>query len=259
MNTSSPNNPSRRTVLKSIGVTTTVTVSGLLPSAIYAATPTAANDKLRVGLIGAGNRAKWRTRALSRESHRAELVAVCDCYLPQIDALAYQALEIPEEADRRLAEALGSLQHGKFSFASILDNLELLASILREQGDEKRAEEVLQLSLAISEEQHFEDWRKPQTLSLLAEISMAQQQPAKAREQLLEACRILDEYSNEAERRVRTATHGEKFNRVYRRLMQQIVAMSESLNDISEAGDWQSKLDAIDSSVPPQLLKTHAK
>ena len=85
MNTSPQNNPSRRTVLKSIGATTTLAASGLLPSMIYAAPSASANDKLRVGLIGAGNRAKWLTRALSRESHRAELVAVCDCYLPQID------------------------------------------------------------------------------------------------------------------------------------------------------------------------------
>lgn len=55
---------------------------------IYAAPSASAKGKLRVGLIGAGNRAKWLTRALSRESHRAELVAVCDCYLPQIDKLA---------------------------------------------------------------------------------------------------------------------------------------------------------------------------
>jgi tetratricopeptide (TPR) repeat protein len=173
--------------------------------------------------------------------------------------IAYQALKMPEEANRRLDEALGALQHGKFSFASILDNLELLASILRQQGDEKRAEEVLQLSLSISEEQHFEDWRKPQTLSLLAEISMAQHQPAKAKEQLLKAYRILDEYSKEAEQRVRSPKHGENFNRVSRRLMQQIVAMSESLNGSSETGDWQSKLDAIDSYEPPQLLKTQTK
>ena len=88
MNPSPQNKTSRRSVLKSIGATTTLAASGLLPSAIYAAPPASANDKLRVGLIGAGNRAKWLTRALSRESHRAELVAVCDCYLPQIDLLA---------------------------------------------------------------------------------------------------------------------------------------------------------------------------
>jgi eukaryotic-like serine/threonine-protein kinase len=164
--------------------------------------------------------------------------------------IAYQALEMPEEANRRLDKALGSPEHGKFSLASMMDNLELLASILREQGEEKRAEEVLQLSLSISEEQRFEDWRKPQTLSLLAEISMAQQQPAKAKEQLLEAYRILEGYSNEAERRGRSTTHDEECKRVSRRLMQQIVAMTESFDDVSEAGDWQSKLDAIDSYVP---------
>jgi predicted dehydrogenase len=99
MNTSPQNNPSRRTVLKSIGATTTLAASGLLPSLIYAAPSATANDKLRVGLIGAGNRAKWLTRALSRESHRAELVAVCDCYLPQIDLLAADNKSDPQAGD----------------------------------------------------------------------------------------------------------------------------------------------------------------
>ncbi len=88
MNTLPQNEPSRRTALKSIGATTALAASGLLPSTIYAAPSASANGKLRVGLIGAGNRAKWLTRALGRESHRAEMVAVCDCYLPQIDVLA---------------------------------------------------------------------------------------------------------------------------------------------------------------------------
>ncbi len=83
----------------SIGVTTTLAASGLVPSAIYAAPPTSANDKLRVGLIGAGGRAKWLTRALGRESHRAELVAVCDCYLPQIDVLAADNKNNPRAGD----------------------------------------------------------------------------------------------------------------------------------------------------------------
>ena len=99
MNPSAQNNPSRRTVLKSIGATTTLAASGLFPSMIYAAPATSANEKLRVGLIGAGNRAKWLTRALSRESHRAELVAVCDCYLPQIDALAADNKNDPTAGD----------------------------------------------------------------------------------------------------------------------------------------------------------------
>lgn len=99
MNSSPKNIPSRRTVLKSIGATTTLAASGLLPSMIYAAPPAAANKKLRVGLIGAGNRAKWLTRALGRESHRAELVAVCDCHLPQIDALAADNTKNPRAGD----------------------------------------------------------------------------------------------------------------------------------------------------------------
>lgn len=99
MNSSPKNIPSRRTVLKSIGETTTLAASGLLPSMIYAAPPAAANNKLRVGLIGAGNRAKWLTRALGRESHLAELVAVCDCHLPQIDALAADNTKNPRAGD----------------------------------------------------------------------------------------------------------------------------------------------------------------
>ena len=93
------NDPSRRTALKSIGATTALAASGLLPQKVYAAPAAAANDKLRVGLIGAGNRAKWLTRALSRESDRAELVAVCDCYLPQIDFLAADNKKNPKVGD----------------------------------------------------------------------------------------------------------------------------------------------------------------
>jgi predicted dehydrogenase len=80
--------PSRRTALKLIASTSALIATGLLPSLIYAAPSKSANNKLRIGLIGAGTRAKWLTRALSRELDRAELVAVCDCHLPQIDLLA---------------------------------------------------------------------------------------------------------------------------------------------------------------------------
>jgi predicted dehydrogenase len=86
-------------MLKSIGATGGMAASGLMSSMIYAAPSTTAIDKLRVGLIGAGNRAKWLTRALGRESHRAELVAVCDCYLPQIDALAADNRDNPKAGD----------------------------------------------------------------------------------------------------------------------------------------------------------------
>ncbi|XZE56554.1 Gfo/Idh/MocA family protein [Planctomycetaceae bacterium SH139] len=99
MNPSPHSHPSRRTALKSIGATTTLAASGLVPSMIYAAPSTSGSDKLRVGLIGAGGRAKWLTRALGRESHRAKLVAVCDCYLPQIDALAADNKNDPRAGD----------------------------------------------------------------------------------------------------------------------------------------------------------------
>lgn len=99
MNPCPHSHPSRRTALKSISATTTLAASGLVPSMIYAAPSTSGSDKLRVGLIGAGGRAKWLTRALGRESHRAELVAVCDCYLPQIDALAADNKNDPRAGD----------------------------------------------------------------------------------------------------------------------------------------------------------------
>lgn len=99
MKPSPENKTSRRSALKSIGATTTLAASGLLTSTIYAAPRTSEDKKLRVGLIGAGNRAKWLTRALSRESDRAELVAVCDCYLPQIDALAADNKNNPRAGD----------------------------------------------------------------------------------------------------------------------------------------------------------------
>ncbi len=92
----SPKVFSRRAVMKSIGGFTALAASGLLPSAIHAAPATSGTDKLRIGLIGAGTRAKWLTRALSRDAHRAELVAVCDCYLPQIDALAADNKQDPK-------------------------------------------------------------------------------------------------------------------------------------------------------------------
>ncbi|MEL6107523.1 MAG: Gfo/Idh/MocA family oxidoreductase [Planctomycetota bacterium] len=99
MNSSPQSDSSRRAALKSIGTTAALTASGLLPKAVHGAPAAPTNDKLRVGLIGAGNRAKWLTRALSRESDRAELVAVCDCYLPQIDALAADNTKNPKAGD----------------------------------------------------------------------------------------------------------------------------------------------------------------
>jgi predicted dehydrogenase len=99
MNHSTQKHSSRRTALKSISATTALAASGLLPSAVHSAPAASASDKLRVGLIGAGGRAKWLTRALGRESDRAELVAVCDCYLPQIDGLAADNTKDPKAGD----------------------------------------------------------------------------------------------------------------------------------------------------------------
>lgn len=67
----------------------TLALPTIIPAHVLAAPGrTGANGKIRVGLIGAGNRAKWLTRTLSREESRAELVSVSDCYLRQVVSLA---------------------------------------------------------------------------------------------------------------------------------------------------------------------------
>jgi predicted dehydrogenase len=81
-----PSVASRRELLKGAAM---LAVPTFVPfTAIAELSRTSANDKIRVGLIGAGNRAKWLARSIAREGNRAELVAVCDCYLPQVDVLA---------------------------------------------------------------------------------------------------------------------------------------------------------------------------
>jgi predicted dehydrogenase len=83
------NSASRRNFLKTASTASLLALPTFIPSTALAAPDrTGANGKIRVGLIGAGNRAKWLSRCMARESARAELVAVCDCYLPQVDALA---------------------------------------------------------------------------------------------------------------------------------------------------------------------------
>ena len=51
-----------------------------------AADPRDANSKIRVGLIGAGNRAKWLTRALARESCSASVPAQAGRGAPCVSA-----------------------------------------------------------------------------------------------------------------------------------------------------------------------------
>ena len=80
-------NVRRRDVLKTAAAT--LAIPTFVPSSVLASPGrTGANGKIRIGIIGTGNRAKWLTRAVTRESTRAEIVAVCDCFLPQIDKLA---------------------------------------------------------------------------------------------------------------------------------------------------------------------------
>lgn len=90
---SAPNaqtNRTRRQFIKdSTKTASALAIPTIFVSSTSAATaPRDANSKIRVGLIGAGNRAKWLTRALSREGDRAEMIAVCDCHLPQVETLA---------------------------------------------------------------------------------------------------------------------------------------------------------------------------
>ncbi|MEP3478949.1 MAG: Gfo/Idh/MocA family oxidoreductase [Fuerstiella sp.] len=79
----------REFIVDSVSTASMLAIPAAFPSTSLAA-PGArdANSKIRVGLIGAGNRAKWLTRALSRDADRAEMVAVCDCHLPQVEILA---------------------------------------------------------------------------------------------------------------------------------------------------------------------------
>jgi len=80
-------NVRRRDVLKTAAAT--LAIPTFIPSSVLASPGrTGANGKIRIGIIGTGNRAKWLTRAVIRESKRAEIVAVCDCFLPQVDKLA---------------------------------------------------------------------------------------------------------------------------------------------------------------------------
>ncbi|XZE56062.1 tetratricopeptide repeat protein [Planctomycetaceae bacterium SH139] len=172
-------------------------------------------------------------------------------------AIACRGLGRDEQASPILEETLNSLEGMPFFMSSILENLELLATVLREQGDETRAEEVLRLSLSISEVQHFEDWRKPKTLSVMAEISMARQQFAQAKEQLLEAYRILEHPGFKRGASDRYFARDEKLDRVFRRIMMQIIEMTEAVGDTVEAGNWKSKLDAIESHSFSDGTTTH--
>ena len=82
---------SRRDFLKAAGMASVLALPTFIPSTVLAAPgQTGANGKIRAGLIGAGTRARWLSRAMSREGDRAELVAVCDCYLPQVETLAVE-------------------------------------------------------------------------------------------------------------------------------------------------------------------------
>lgn len=42
-----------------------------------------ANDRIKVGFIGLGARARWLVRYIGKEVPEAEMVAVADCHLPR--------------------------------------------------------------------------------------------------------------------------------------------------------------------------------
>ena len=60
---------SRRDFLKTAATASLLAIPAFVPSTVLAAPDrTGANGKIRVGLIGAGNRAKWLSRCMARES-----------------------------------------------------------------------------------------------------------------------------------------------------------------------------------------------
>ncbi len=82
-------NRSRRDFLKTAGAASAIAIPTFIPSNVLAGPGrSGAGGKIRVGLIGAGGRARWLSKAMSRESKRAEIVSAADCHLPQVDRLA---------------------------------------------------------------------------------------------------------------------------------------------------------------------------
>lgn len=87
--TASLHGASRRDFLKTASAVSMLALPAFIPSSVLASPDrSGANGKIRVGIIGAGNRAKWLSRCIAREDSRAELVAASDCYLPHVESLA---------------------------------------------------------------------------------------------------------------------------------------------------------------------------
>jgi predicted dehydrogenase len=63
-----------------------------------------ANDRLNVGFVGAGPRARWLMQYFGNEVPEAQIVAVSDCYLPRCygkdSKMPPNAAPLPENADR---------------------------------------------------------------------------------------------------------------------------------------------------------------
>ncbi len=89
-------------------------VAGTLAASAAAAAPApprviGANDRLRVGVIGAGGNANGHMRALGRlaEQDNVEIAAVCDLYQPRLDAAAELTGGKPFTDYRKLLELKG--------------------------------------------------------------------------------------------------------------------------------------------------------
>ncbi len=82
-------NRSRRDFLRTASAASALAIPTFIPSSVLAGPGrSGAGGKIRVGLIGAGGRARWLSKVMSRKSDRAEIVAAADCNLPQVGKLA---------------------------------------------------------------------------------------------------------------------------------------------------------------------------
>lgn len=77
---------SRRRFLKRFAAASGLAVPMFIPRRVLGNSHSAgANERLHIGLIGAGTRGRYLSSVISEQAH---LVAVCDCYLPRLDELA---------------------------------------------------------------------------------------------------------------------------------------------------------------------------
>ncbi len=159
-------------------------------------------------------------------------------------ATAYLGLERFEQADPLLEEAFAVLQQNQgIHVFTTLEVLEVLANISYGQGNFDRAEQALNLSLAILDASQIGDWRKPKILSLLADISIAKENPSQAKAHLMQAYKCHASFAVPAGSRSSVPSHEKRFAEVNRRVIEQLVTVHGLLDDDKTAASWCSKLD----------------